>query len=535
MGWRWIALISVVAVLLACAAPARGALTLSPDPLSGSSFQGADGNQASEGGLTDWDALETSGRVVHNEDPNAQDTTFAGGTKEGDPAHWEFDTTPGGVTPAKANILDAWSSVDQPAGTTFLYLAFARNASVGDTFLAFELNQSGRTWVNDNNVRVPCRRNRDILVSYEISGNSADVFLRRWHTEVTDPVAGCDRRGTIEPFARVKADVQAQGAINPVTIANHLPGISGAQILPRRFGEAALNLNALLGPVFEDGCYAFGSIWMHSRSSHSFTSQMQDYVAPTPIDLRTCAAEGTKFFDLDADGVRDANEPGIPGFQIFADYNDNGAARPRRAVDGQRQQRALRPQRHPPRPLPAARAPRADPQTYARTTGSARSRTRAPTVGSALALAWPAAGGRSTRIRSRNATGRDFGNWYPAQLTVSKELVPPDDLGRFDLFVDGDRVFENAQNGSSVTRDVPPGFYTVSEEAVPPADPSQYTSSVSCKTLTRSRRLRTGTVFTGIVAPGRQPGDVHVPEHPGRHRASRDRDRQERSGDRAGR
>ena len=48
--------------------------------------------------------------------------------------------------PAKANILDAWSAVDQPAGTTFLYLAFTRNASVGDTFLAFELNRSADMW-----------------------------------------------------------------------------------------------------------------------------------------------------------------------------------------------------------------------------------------------------------------------------------------------------------------------------------------------------------------------------------------------------
>ena len=491
---------SGVAVLLAGAAPARAALTPSPEPLSGSSFQGADGNQASEGGLTDWDALQTSGRIVHSDDPNALDTTFAGGTEEGDPAHWEFDRTPGGVTPAKANILDAWSAVDQPAGTTFLYLAFARNASVGDTFLAFELNQSGRTWVNDNNVRVPCRRDGDILVSYEISGNSADVFLRRWNTVVTDPVAGCDRTGTIQPFARVKADVQAQGAINPITIENHLPGISGEQILPRQFGEAALNLNALLGPAFEDGCYAFGSIWMHSRSSHSFTSQMQDYIAPTPIDLRTCAAEGTKFFDLDADGVRDANEPGIPGFQIFADYDDDGQLDPGEpsTVTDSSGRYVLNDIRHGPYRLRERLVP-----TRRRATNDWRcSFPNAGTDGGFgsgvdLACGW----GPIDPHQEPNATGRDFGNWYPAQLTVTKQLVPPADPGRFDLFVDGGRVFENARDGSSVTRDVPPGFYTVSEQAVPPADPSQYISSVSCKTFTQSRRLRAGTVFANVSLP----------------------------------
>ena len=48
--------------------------------------------------------------------------------------------------------------------------------------------------VNDNQVRIPCRRDGDMLVSYEIAGNSADVFLRRWQTEVTDPVTGCARK-----------------------------------------------------------------------------------------------------------------------------------------------------------------------------------------------------------------------------------------------------------------------------------------------------------------------------------------------------
>ena len=440
---------SGVAVLVACATPARAALTPSSDPLSGSSFQGADGNQASEGGLTDWDALQTSGRIVHSDDPNALDTTFAGGTEEGDPAHWEFDRTPGGVTPAKANILDAWSAVDQPAGTTFLYLAFARNASVGDTFLAFELNQSGRTWVNDNNVRVPCRRDGDILVSYEISGNSADVFLRRWNTVVTDPVAGCDRTGTIQPFARVKADVQAQGAINPITIENHLPGISGEQILPRQFGEAALNLNALPGPAFEDGCYAFGSIWMHSRSSHSFDiadAGLRSADADRPPNLRRRGHESSTSTRT-ASETR--NEPGIPGFQIFADYDNDGQLDPGEpsTVTDSSGRYVLNDIRRGPYRLRERLVP-----TRRRATNDWRcSFLNAGTDGGFgsgvdLACGW----GPIDPHQEPNTTGRDFGNWYPAQLTVTKQLVPPDDPGRFDLFVNGERVFENARDGSSV-------------------------------------------------------------------------------------
>ena len=51
---------------------------------------------------------------------------------------------------------------------------------------------------------------------------------------------------------------------------------------------------------------------------------MQDYVAPRPLAVRTCAAAGTKFYDLNANGRRDRGEPGIPRFLIWADYNHDG-------------------------------------------------------------------------------------------------------------------------------------------------------------------------------------------------------------------
>ena len=83
----------------------------------------------------------------------------------------------------------------------------------------------------------------------------------------------------------------------------------------------ALNLSALMEAAFGDKCFAFESIWMHSRSANAEESQTQDYVTPKPVSVRTCSASGTKFFDLDADGVRDASEPGIPRFLIWADYD----------------------------------------------------------------------------------------------------------------------------------------------------------------------------------------------------------------------
>jgi len=221
---------------------------------------------------------------VHNVDGNTRETIFGGGSKEGDPAHWSFTTQTGGATPGKDNVVDAWAAVDQPPGTgkTFLYLAFARAAPTGDTFLSFELNQDDRLWTNAAGEKVPCRREGDILVSYEISGNTAEVFLRRWHTLTTDATTGCARTGSIQPATSVRPNVDVQGAINRSGIANPLGGFFGPAIPAVQFGEAALDLNALLRPEFANGCYAFGSIWMHSRSSTSYTSQMKDIVAPRP-------------------------------------------------------------------------------------------------------------------------------------------------------------------------------------------------------------------------------------------------------------
>ena len=51
---------------------------------------------------------------------------------------------------------------------------------------------------------------------------------------------------------------------------------------------------------------------------------MQDYVGPRPLAVRTCSASGTKFHDANANGRRDAGEPGLPRWMIWADYDDDG-------------------------------------------------------------------------------------------------------------------------------------------------------------------------------------------------------------------
>ena len=490
--------------MCACLAAPASATVLppTPNPLPGSSFQGADGNQDDAPPLVDWEARQASGQVRHSPDPNEQDTAFTGGSKELKPGDWGLTTEAGGVNPAKDNIRDVWSSVSQPGTNTFVQLGFAREKEEGTTFLTFELNRDARLWDNGS-ARIPCRRTGDVLVSYEAQGTDVDVVIQRWITETSDAGSGCASTGRLDRYTGFTPNVDAQGAINDAAITSRLPGAYDGTVPRRRFGEAALNLARLIAEGFDDECLAFASVWAHSRSSTSEQSNMQDYVAPQPLKVRTCAASGTKFFDLNANGVRDPDDPGIPRFKIWADYDDDGVhddREPFSVSDNQGQYVIL-----------DIRPPDG---TYTLRESLLTSRSRA--VATDWICSYPNAstpGGTGDAPNGRfgcawgpidvnaipYAKGRDFGNWFPARLTVRKEIEPVGDPGRFDLLVNGEVVLPAAGDGARETLSVPPGTYTVSENAAAGTNPADYRSTVACRrSATRRGRLRAGSVFESL-------------------------------------
>ena len=75
---------------------------------------------------------------------------------------------------------------------------------------------------------------------------------------------------------------------------------------------------------FNKPCFSFGSIWMHSRSSTSESSNIQDYLVRGRSQYERAPRLGTKFHDANANGRRDAGEPGLPRWMIWADYDDDG-------------------------------------------------------------------------------------------------------------------------------------------------------------------------------------------------------------------
>jgi hypothetical protein len=299
---------------------------------AGSTLVAAEGDQEPNPGSSltgpssgDWLGYWNSGRVNTMVDPNALDDYFIGGTKEEAPMFWGFQYQAGGVTPAKSNIQAAWTSLEATRSTTFLYMAFKREGTTGNTFLTFELNQGTDSYMNSTGATIPCRTNGDLLVSFE-TGNPPKVTVYKWVSTAPGPPS-CPQ-GAIGTFVSSGplSPSQFQGRMNTAPIQNHLDtGRLGTSFPTNSFGEAGIDLPAILQQLNGTPCAAFSRVHVHSRSSEQISSQLQDNVGPYPLNVQSCAVTGTKFEDRDADGTRDGGEPALAGFRMYVDLDGDGS------------------------------------------------------------------------------------------------------------------------------------------------------------------------------------------------------------------
>jgi uncharacterized protein affecting Mg2+/Co2+ transport len=308
---------ALVCVLMLAVGTA-GAWANTPSPLPGSTFQGADGNQADDSGFIDWQTLVQrqageNGFVNSKNDP-APDSCFGSpNQKQLNPGGWVFITCGPGVSPGKDNLLAGWSAVDN-AGDTFLYLAFQREVQTGNTYLAFELNQRTGGFTNPaGTAGVPCRTEGDLLISYQVaSGGSppnVDIVVHRWHT-LTQDANGCALTGSV---TEITPGPDAQGGVNAADIPNFLT--AAPTMAEGTFGEASINLSGILDSVVgASPCFDFGEISMESHASTSFTSDLKDYIGPLPVVVANCKLNVDKQVR-----VRSGNTPSNPTTDTYAD------------------------------------------------------------------------------------------------------------------------------------------------------------------------------------------------------------------------
>jgi hypothetical protein len=200
------------------------------------------------------------------------DDAFGQGTSEGD----AVPTVVAGSIPPQKSDLTSFGVYDGETG--YVHLAWARvQEPNGNTNMDFEFNQS-RT--PSSNGITPVRTEGDLLIEFHIVSGGSDATLskRTWDGTVwgdEDPLGG-NAIGSINTAAILAADS---------TIGS---------LSARTFGEASIDLTQIFST---STCRHFGSAYLKSRSSDSFSSEIKDFIAPTNVDLTNCRSLVVKKVD----------------------------------------------------------------------------------------------------------------------------------------------------------------------------------------------------------------------------------------------
>jgi hypothetical protein len=204
----------------------------------------------------------------------ATDDSFGNGTKENTAVPSIVD---GSIPPNKSDLLNFGVYLEENANGRFLNLFWHRvQEPNGTTNMDFEFNQSET--ISANGV-TPVRTVGDVLIQYDLSqgGTNPQLFVSRWLAS-----------GVWGPRTNLTAAGDATGSINtsPILAANS-DGLG--DVSPRTFGEAQIDFDALTGGGSGTTCASFGSAYLKSRASDSFTAALKDFIAPTELDIDNCA------------------------------------------------------------------------------------------------------------------------------------------------------------------------------------------------------------------------------------------------------
>ena len=213
----------------------------------------------------------------------ARDDSFGQGSKEDTAVPTVVD---GSIPPNKSDLLNFGLYLEEATAGDFLHLYWQRvQDPSGTTNMDFEFNKSET--LSSNGV-TPIRSAGDLLIQYDLAngGTNPELFLSVWVT--SGPSSQCEAANSVPCWGErdsLTAAGDATGSINtsaiPAAESDELGPMS-----PRTFGEASIDFDALGG----EGCVAFGSAYLKSRSSDSFTAAMKDFIAPTATGLNNCGA-----------------------------------------------------------------------------------------------------------------------------------------------------------------------------------------------------------------------------------------------------
>lgn len=220
------------------------------------------------------------------------DNSFSQGSKEDTPVPTpEFGSIPPNKSDLKTfgtylETVDVNSDPDVEELKDFLHMYWHRvQDPSGTTNMDFEFNQSET--ISANGI-TPVRTAGDLLIQYDLAngGTNPQLFLSRWVE--TGNKSLCEAANATPCWGdrvNLTSAGDATGSINTTAIlAADADGLGA--ISARTFGEASVDFSAIVGT---GECVSFGSAYLKSRSSDSFTAAMKDFIAPLDTDIDTCA------------------------------------------------------------------------------------------------------------------------------------------------------------------------------------------------------------------------------------------------------
>ena len=261
-------------------------------------FEGGDGNLAVNGpGAKDWATFVSTVHVGYDKPSGDTDDSYTQGAKEDDPSP---STDTGAIPPNKADLLRFYAQQETVNAQNFLYLAWVRASTTGTVNFDFEFNQSAVLTRNGVN---PVRTAGDLLIMYDLSqgAKALNLHLLRW---VTSGVTNQCEAGNKLPCWGNKQPLgssAAEGALNEAGPV--LDPVVGGSIDPLLFGEASINLT---GAGVTLSCPGFGNVFVKSRSSDAFTSELKDFIGPIPVDLNNCGK--LRILKVDGHGTDDPTD-----------------------------------------------------------------------------------------------------------------------------------------------------------------------------------------------------------------------------------
>jgi hypothetical protein len=253
---------------------------------------------------TDWAGVSETRKADTTSGP--ADESFGQGTKEDTAVPTVVD---GSIPPNKSDL--KFFGLYQEGGTTsgFLNLYWSRvQEPQGTTNMDFEFNQK-RAAAGQGNGVTPLRTVGDLLVIYDLAqgGTRPVLSIREWTGSAWGPADDLTASG------------KATGSINTSPIpAADADGLGAHSA--RTFGEAQIALSEIFN---SNVCESFGSAYLKSRSSDSFTAALKDFVPPQNIRLSNCGSVSIK----KTDDANPANPLAGAEFNLYKDNAPVGGTR----------------------------------------------------------------------------------------------------------------------------------------------------------------------------------------------------------------